>query len=173
MPRRLDAQKREAILAAIRAGAGWRSRNDIAREHDVSAATVGNIAAEAGVTDAFDRTHLARASQAKQVDNRARRAALVQAYLDDAERIRKRLWEPAEQVTATGQVVSLTLPQGRDVRDFAMAGTALVKATIEVEKHDQGDQGAEDAKSMLLGVAEGLKAMYAASVMADSDDPDA
>jgi hypothetical protein len=95
---------------------------------------------------------------------------LVEAYLGDAERIRLRLWEPAEQTTATGEVVLLTLPSGRDVRDFAMAGTSLVKATIDIEKHDVTD-GSGDAKSMLSELAAGLGVAYEAIRRQDAAGP--
>lgn len=174
MPKRLPEEKRQAIADAIRTGSGWRARNDIAREFGVAASTVGKIAEDEGLDEPFDRTNLARAAKAKQVDNRARRAQLIEDYLDDAARIRLRLWEPAEQVAPSGQIVMLSLPQGRDVQSFTTAGSMLIKTTLEVEKHDMGDQGAEDAKSMLLGVAEGLRAMYVASQMeAEPADPDA
>lgn len=173
MPRRLPEEKRQAILDAIKAGAGWRSRNDIGREFGVSAATVGNIANEAGITDAFDRTLTARASEAKQVDNRVRRAELSALLLEDSFRLRDRMWQPAETILPNGQIVTTELPVARDVRDFSASVQANVKTHLDVDKHDTGDQGADDAKSMLLGVAEGLKAMYAASLMdAAPADPD-
>jgi hypothetical protein len=170
MPKAIDPDKRAAIEQAIRDGAGQRSAGSIARDHGVARSTVTKIAAEAGIDGAFERTKVARASRAKQIDNRSRRAALVEAYLGDAERIRLRLWEPAEQTTATGEVVLLTLPSGRDVRDFAMAGTSLVKATIDIEKHDVTD-GSGDAKSMLSELAAGLGVAYEAIRRQDAAGP--
>ena len=173
MPPRLAEEKRQSILDAIKAGAGWRSRNDIAKEFGVAGSTVGKIAEDEGIVDAFDRTQVARASEAKQVDNRARRAELSALLLEDSFRLRDRMWQPAETILPNGQIISTELPVARDVRDFSASVQANVKTHLDVDKHDVGDQGAEDAKSMLLGVAEGLKAMYAASLMEPNEgDPD-
>lgn len=165
MPPRLAEEKRQHILDAIKAGAGWRSRNDIAKEFGVAGSTVGKIAEDEGIVDAFDRTKVARASEAKQVDNRARRAELSALLLEDSFKLRDRMWQPAETILPNGQIVLTELPVARDVRDFSASVQANIKTHLDVDKHDTGDQGADDAKSMLLGVAEGLKAMYAASLM--------
>lgn len=172
MPRRLPEEKRQNILNAIKAGAGWRSRNDIGREFGVSAATVGNIAAEHNITDAFDRTLTARASEAKQVDNRVRRAELSALLLEDSFKLRDRMWAPAETVLPNGQVITTELPVARDVRDFSASVQANVKTHLDVEKHDVGDQGATDAKSMLLGVAEGLRAFAVNKLMEPAESED-
>ncbi len=163
----LTPERRAAIEQAIRDGAGHRSAGSIAKEIGCSRTTVTKVAGQIGMGDVFDRSKTANAAKAKQADNRSRRAAIVDAYLADAEKIRLRLWEPAEMMTPMGEVIHLTLPGARDVRDFAMAGTALIKASIEVEKHDAGDQGSDDAKSMLLGVATGLQTLYRLERLSD------
>lgn len=83
MPAPLDPAVSAAILDAVKAGG--RSRAAIAREHGVSAATVGNIARRAGVVDAFDRSATAAATTAALVDNASRRAALETKLLQRAE----------------------------------------------------------------------------------------
>lgn len=83
MPAPIDPEVRAAIVDAIRAGD--RSRAAIAREHGVAAATVGNIAKAAGLTDAFDRSRTAAATEAAKNDNAARRARLEAAFLARAE----------------------------------------------------------------------------------------
>jgi transposase-like protein len=149
MAKPITPEERAAILADIQAGE--LSRNAIARKHHRSPGTISNIAKENGLDGAaFDRTATAQASRAKQIDNRARRAALVDAYLSDAEKIRERLWEPAEAITAMGEVVYLSKPGARDVRDFVVAGTSLIKTSIDVEKHDtDDDSGAAAVDSWL------------------------
>jgi hypothetical protein len=159
MPKPLDPDKRAAIVETIRGNDGSRSAGSIAKEFGVARSTVTKIAADAGIDGAFERTQVLRASRAKQIDNRARRAALVDGYLDDAERIRGRLWQSSEMVTVTGERIWLELPGARDVRDFVMAGTSLIKTTIDVEKHDIQD-GSADAKSMLGELALGLGVAY-------------
>lgn len=160
--KRFTDDEREAIAQAIRDKPEGTSASALARQLGVSKTTVTTIAKENGLDDAFDRSKTANATAAKQHDNRARRAALVQAYLDDAEKIRERLWQPAEAINPIGGLLEFRLPPGRDTRDLVMAGTSLVKATIEVEKHDQGDAGAEAARSVLEAAASGLHAVYAA-----------
>jgi hypothetical protein len=172
MPPPLEPEKREAVLAAIRAGSGARSAGSIAREHEVSRSTVLRIAQDAGLDDAWDRTKTLHASRARAIDAQALRTQLAADHLSDAVRIRERLWEPSEVPTATGQVVMLSLPSARDVRDFMQSVGSALKISMEVERHDQSDQGAADAKSMLLGVAEGLRSLAAGRLMepADSDE---
>lgn len=175
MPPPLDPTRRASILADIEATAGTPdgSVRKIADRQSVSTATVRRAAEAAGISDAWSRDKTLNASRARAIDGQALRTQLAMDHLSDAVRIRERLWEPAEMVTATGQVVSLTLPPARDVKDFMQSVGSALKISMEVEKHDQGDQGAEDAKSMLLGVAEGLKSMYLASVMgSETGDPE-
>jgi uncharacterized protein with PIN domain len=74
MPKRLAASKREAILTEVRAG---KARNAIARDHDVSPSSVTKLAGEAGMKDAFDRSHTKKATEAKAADHQATLAALA------------------------------------------------------------------------------------------------
>lgn len=161
MPRPLDPAKRAAIEQAIRNGAGECSRNAIAREFGVAASTVSRIAADAGIEDAFDRSKTFRASRARVVDAKAVRSQLAQDYLADAVRVRERLWLPADVVAPSGEVVTLELPSARDVKDFMSSVGQAIKISMEVEKHDAASGDAVDeARSMLLGVAEGLRSLY-------------
>jgi hypothetical protein len=103
------------------------------------------------------------------------RTQLALDHLEDAVRIRsERLWAPCTVVAATGKLIELDLPPAKDVRDFMASVGSALKISMDVEKHDSGDQGAEDAKSMLTSVAEGLRVMYAASLVPDEPvDPGA
>lgn len=167
MPAALDEAKKQAILADIRATAGTPegSVRKIAERAEVSTATVQRVAKAAGIEDAWSRDKTLHASHARAIDAQALRTQLAADHLSDAVRIRERLWEPSEVPTATGQVVMLSLPSARDVRDFMQSVGSALKISMEVERHDQGDQGAADAKSMLLGVAEGLRALAAERFM--------
>ena len=160
MAAKLSDTEREAILNDIRSGE--LSRNDIARKHQRSPGTISNIAREAGLEGlAFDRTASARASAAKQVDNRARRAELGRLLLEDSFRLRERMWVPAETVLPSGNVVTTDLPVARDVRDFSASVQSNVKTHLEMDKHDVGDSGVEEAKGLILGMAESLRAFNA------------
>lgn len=79
----IDDQKRNAILADIKAG--QKSRNQIARDHNVSVGTVTNIAKRAGLTSAFDRSSTKRATAASVADTAARRAQLAEKMIALAE----------------------------------------------------------------------------------------
>jgi transposase-like protein len=160
MPAPLAPAKRAAILQDIRAGG--KSRNDIARAHGVAASTVGKIAADEGVTDAFDRTHSLKGARAKAVDNRAKRAQLESDLLDDAQKIRKRAWSPYTVVVSGpegAETVTLELPPLQDVRAAYTSIGIIVDKSVVIEKHDSGDD-AEAAKSVLAAVMEGLTARH-------------
>lgn len=169
MPKPIDPEKRAAIEQSIREGAGTRSAGSIAREFQVGRTTVLRIAQQAGLDGAWDRTKTLHASRATAIDNKAVRAQLAADHLSDAVEIRKRLWEPAEAMTAMGEIVMMSLPPARDVKDFMTSVGAALKVSMEVEKHDAGDATADDAKSMLLGVAEGLRSMVRAQDQAPDE----
>lgn len=156
MPKALAPEKREAIAADI--GSGM-SRNQIARKHGVAASTVGKIAADEKITDAFDRTHALKGARAKAVDNKARRAQLASDLLDDAQRLRERAWKPYEIPMSTGEgveVVTLDLPPLQDVRSCYTAIGICTDKTIAIEKHDVASDGAAAARSMLGQLFSGL-----------------
>lgn len=156
MPRPLPDAKRQAIRADIEAG--HKSRNQIARDHKVSPGTVSNIAKEAALDTAFDRTQTVKATRAKQADNRARRAEIGSDLLDDVARLRARAWSPYQQPMATPKgptVVNLKLPPLTEVRAaYTSIGICLDK-NIAVERHD-ADTGTEGARSVLGALGEAL-----------------
>ena len=133
------------------------SRAAIARELDRPAVTIGRIADDLGLT--WDRTKTAAAAKALREDNRARRAELSRLLLDDAHRLRERLWSESEQVLSTpkgpARVVQ-ALPPARDARDLMTAVTSAVKSHTDLERVDAGT-GAETAKSMLGQLGEALQ----------------
>lgn len=167
MPPPLPAKKRAAILADIQAGA--KSRNQIARDHGVSASTVTNIANDSGMANAFDRTQTENATRARAVDVKALREQLKLDLLDDAQRLRRRAWEPYQVVVSTPQgadVVTIEQPPLSEVRSaYTAVGIAIDKSLV-LEKHDStgGDTG---AASMLDALAEGIRRF------AQSDEPPA
>lgn len=139
----LDPAKREAILTSVREGAGQRSAGSIAREHGVAVSTVTRLAKQHGLDGQWQRTTLARATEAKTVDNRARRAQLADDHLSDAIRLRReRLWSPTPIVTPSGQMIELELPPAQDVRHYMAAIGAAIKTSMEVERHDASDSSA-------------------------------
>src|SRR5690606_19856840 len=90
----------------------------------------------------------------------ARRAALADKLLDDAELLRQRLWEESRVIVNSKEgpeVITLERPTLRDTRDGAYAMQITLKGHLELIRVDQGDEAAA-AKSMLaaLGSALGL-----------------
>lgn len=133
------------------------SRNDIVRATGRAAGTVTKVVRDAGGT--FDRTATVAATKAKQRDAKARRAQLKLDLLDDAERLRLRLWEPATVVLSTPKGparVTLDLPPARDARDIMGAVQAAVRSHVDLDRLDVSD-GAENAKSMLGQLGEALQ----------------
>jgi transposase-like protein len=155
---RIPDDKRQAIADAIRAGG---KRNEIARDFHVSPGTVSNIATEFELDQAFDRTATVRASAAKRADNAARRAVESEACLEEMAATRPRFRGSSDQLLVNGNIVTMDLPPARDLRDLAIAYQALAKTHIELDKHDSA-RGHDDAKSMLVDIAEGLRAFQQA-----------
>jgi transposase-like protein len=156
---RIPDEKRAAILAEIKAGE--KSRNQIARDHDVSVGSVTNIARAAGMTDAFDRSSVENATRAVVADNRSRRAALASALLDDADKLRARAWgkyEYYERGQFGPELVSLDKPPLRDAKEAYVAlGIALDKHVV-LERHDATDPGVMG--SLLGTLLDGLQAKH-------------
>lgn len=136
-------------------------RNEIARRLERSPRTVSVLAAEMGLT--FDRTATAVATEARMVDARTRRAALIHRAYTRAEKIYDRL--EADQTsgynftaTTVNGIETETLDHvpAQDERALAMAaGQHLTQAT-KLEALD-GDPANDDARSMLLNLSDALR----------------
>ena len=173
MARLADAQ-RQAIADDIQATAGQPdgSVRKIATRHDVSTATVRRIAKAAGLEDAWSRDSTKNATRARVADAAERRAQLAAAMLDDVAFLRDKFrqdWTKTVVVpgvgTSTVEADSAEVATGLQ-RLMTAVGIAIDKH-VALDKHDSADTGADDAKSMLLGVADGLRTLYVASGMAD------
>ena len=139
------------------------SRAAIARKVGRSPTTVGRIAEAAGLS--FDGTKTAAATARKQLDNRSRRAALIERAYDRAAAVLDRL-EAEGGYDATGTatngttvVTRVPAPPAHDVKALAGAFSTLVGSAARLEAVDSG-QDVENAKSLLgqLGVALGVAA---------------
>ncbi|WP_133061535.1 hypothetical protein [Streptosporangium minutum] len=131
MPAPIPDTTRAAILKDIRAGE--KSRGQIARDHEVSTTTVSKIAADAGIDSPFSREKTQKATEARVIDNKARRTQLASGSL-----------EAAEEALAE---IRKTLP-GSALRDLAITYGVLIDKHVAIEKHDSGS-GAEQAVSLL------------------------
>lgn len=142
--------------AQIRALAGQGlSRNHIARTLGVSPSTVRKYAADA----AFDRQATAAATQAKQLDNRARRAEQVTRMLDLTDRILGRLegatYTTRIKVADSSFVVTDDQIPSEDERNHVSSLTNLATTIARLETID-ADAGAAGAVSMLKQLGDAL-----------------
>lgn len=169
---RISDQQRAAILQDVQAGT--KSCRQIAKDHGVSQATVSELAKAEGITDAFNRAQTEKATAARAADCRARREALKEALLDDAEKLRQRAWSPYEIVVDnrnTGpQHITLDLPPLQDVRAAYNAISLAIDKSVKLEQYD-ATGGDVDAKSMLGALAEGIR-QYAQATEPEGDTGD-
>ncbi|WP_433731035.1 hypothetical protein ACQP2Y_21650 [Actinoplanes sp. CA-051413] len=156
MPPRIPDDKRNAILADITAGT--KSRNQIARDHNVSVGSVTNLAKSADLTTAFDRSGTVKATRAAVEDNRSRRARIASELLDDVERFRQRAWSPYtyyERGVDGPELVTLDQPPLKEAKEAYVAIGISLQRHAELEKLD-ADRGDEGARSMLGDLAEAI-----------------
>lgn len=156
MPPPLDPDKRAAIIEDIHAGMG---RNAIARKHEVAVATPTRIAAQEGITDAWDRSETKRATELRMVDVKARQTELAQLFIEDAHRLRRMLWEPCTIYKFGGKDNTLAT-HDLDEPDFEGKYRLMLSAAIAVDKiavltrDDSQGLAAVDAWLHSLGVGQ-------------------
>jgi hypothetical protein len=150
LPAPLDQAKRDTITADIKAG---KPRNQIARDHAVSAGTVTNIAKAAGITSAFDRSKTKNATRAQQADNASVRAALIARYYDVAnhmlDRVTSEYTQPMAGHGGEIQFVTTKLPPLRDAQAGMSASAIAIDKALRLE--DRNGDGRVDAARSLLG----------------------
>lgn len=135
------------------------SRGAIARDLGRSADTVGRIAAAANLP--FDRAQTKKATEAKQVDNRARRAVLIEEAYEQARAVIARM-AAADGYDATGTatngvtvVTRVALPPAHDLKALAGAFSTLTSSAARMEALDV-TSGTEEAKGMLIELGQNL-----------------
>lgn len=141
------------------------SRAAIARDLGRSPDTVGRIAADADLS--FDRARTAAATTAKQADNRARRAALVEEAYKQALAVIARMAAP-DGYDATGTatngvtvVTRVALPPAHDVKALAGAFSTLTASAARMEAVDVADD-VDHARSLLGQLAVNLDVVVGA-----------
>lgn len=120
------------------------NRNAIAREIGRSGSTVSKIAVELGLS--FDRTAVKAATEARVADAKARRAALMNELLDDAEKLRQQLFAPTTIHSFGGKdhtynSRSVDQPLFKDQRDIVQAVNTAISASLRLDLHDADNQG--------------------------------
>jgi hypothetical protein len=144
-----DARLRE--LHAL----GWSTRR-IADEMGYSKTEVARHGNQLGLE--WNRARTAAATQAKVVDNKARRAALTSALLDDVEKIRGKFWAPYTFVAGSKDgpaVLDLPEPDAASLRNYVTSAAVLIDKHVALAKVDQ-DGGRAQALSLVEAMVTGL-----------------
>lgn len=120
--------------------------------------TISTRAKRLGLT--FDRRQTKAATAAVQADAKAKRAALELKLLDDAEKLRSQMWEPATYIDHGGKdFIQVTWtqdePTSSDKLKLMQAASAALDRSIKISQLDS-DNGAAGAISMLEGLAKQL-----------------
>lgn len=152
-------EDRQAVRRLAGQGLG---RNAIARELNRSPRTISVIAAELDPPVLFDRTMTAVATEARVIDAKARRAALIQRAYARAEKIFDRL-EADEtdgyKFTATTvngiETETLDHVPGPEERSLATAAGQYLAQAAKLEAMDAGS-GHEEDRGILAGIAQAL-----------------
>lgn len=158
--RSITGQQRADIVAWIQEGL---PRNEIARRAKRSGSTISGIAKAEGL-EFGQRTRVAAATQARTVDNRARRAELAAKLLDKANQALEEMDKPHLAFAFGGKdniyrEHKLPAPPTADKRNLMQIASTALGRHMDLERHD-ADQAATNAKSMLteLGKALGVQA---------------
>ena len=133
---RIPDEVRAQIADAIRSGGTCRG---IARDFEVSTATVRKIAEEYEITDAFAREQTQKATRARVADLAARRAVLAERALDVAERALTRAMSPYTVIVATKDEVfheQLPEPPANELRQFATSYGIFVDKHMALIRFD-------------------------------------
>lgn len=157
MAGKVTREQQELVLLLHREGKG---RNVIARESKVAAATVTKIVHAAGLD--FDRTATAVATKARQLDCKDIRTQLERDLLEDAQRLRKQLWqatvyaelgrfsEGGEGGATTSEFVERIEPEPRPADKLKLMQSTAVAIQNSLKLTDANrDSGTDEAKSML------------------------
>lgn len=141
MPRPpIDPSKREAIVAALRAGPETSCRG-LARQFGVSDATVRSIAKDAGLAGVFSRAQTEKATQAAMIDNAAVRAATSRRWLGMTNKLLDWTEDPAQ------------LPgSASDVKNLLTAAAIAFDKHLKAELFDGEHEGLAAVDAWLRGV---------------------
>lgn len=152
-------EDREGVRRLAAQGLG---RNAIARELKRSPRTISVIAAQLDPPVLFDRTMTAVATEARIMDGKARRAAIVERLYARTERLLDQL-EGAEEgvfkfTTGTGQGIeteTLDHVPGQEEKALAGAITQYTNQAVKLEALDAGS-GHDEDRGILAGIAKAL-----------------
>lgn len=137
-------------------------RNAISREMGICNAVVSRTAEHLELT--FDRSRIEAATAARLADLAERRSILAEQLTSDAERLRKKLWEPTFVYAFGGAQNVFTKepvdePPPADKRSLMSTVGIAVDKSLKLAPADVSSGGADEAKSMLGKLASGISAL--------------
>lgn len=134
------------------------SLREVARHLGRASSTISRTSVKLGLT--WDRSQTAAATAAASADNRKRRVQIIARLYDQIETILARLEAPTYAYTTTTgngvETVNLDEPPAHEVKALVQSVGSAAATAAKLEAID-ADHGAEGAKSMLAGLAEGLR----------------
>ncbi|MBF8186335.1 helix-turn-helix domain-containing protein [Nonomuraea sp. K274] len=139
------------------------SCNEVARALGRAPSTISRVSARLGLT--WDRAaQTAAATAAAQADARTRRLGIIARLYGQIETILDRLEAPVYSwTTTTGngiETAQLDQPPAQEVKALIQSVSSAATTAAKLEAVDS-DHGADGAKSMIAGLAEGLRAVAA------------
>lgn len=135
-----------------------KSLHFIAGEIGRSKQTVSRYAKSLGLE--WDRATTAKAAEAVHIDNKARRVALEERLLVEAQKIMDQLWEPTVVFAFGGkdntyEEHTLTQPTFGDQKAIVQTATTAIRESTRLHEMNAG-QNTDHAKSMLVQMQEAL-----------------
>ncbi|MFS4103769.1 hypothetical protein [Streptomyces sp. PD-S100-1] len=136
-----------------------KGRNAIARELGIEASCISRTAAHLGLT--FDRSKIEAATRARLADLAERRSLLAENLTSDAERLREQIWEPRKYWDWGGKdhdfdTYDADEPTAADKRALMGAAGMAIDRSLKLAPVETSGSGADDAKSMLGKLAQGI-----------------
>lgn len=165
MGKRITEVKRTRILEALQQPGAKLAR--VARRFGVSPSAVKVIRAHAGMAPLATPEQKRLAAEARDtllVEARRRRAQLMLRLLEDAERLRQRIFEPATAYTFGGSGDNygfveheIEEPDAKSKQALAIAMGIAIDKSLQLEKYDSESTTA--ARGAIIELVDRLKAM--------------
>lgn len=142
--------------------AAGKSLNFIANEMGRSKDTIGRYAEKLGLS--FDRTRTAKAAEAVHVDNKARRVALEERLLVEAQKIMDQLWEPTLVFSFGGKDNTyeehiIDRPTFSDQKAIVQTATTAIRESTRLHEMNAGSN-ADHSKAMLVRMQAALLELH-------------
>ncbi|MFR9794238.1 hypothetical protein ACL07V_37385 [Streptomyces sp. MB22_4] len=149
-------------------------RNRIAREMGVPPVMVSRTAEHLGLT--FDRSRIQAATEARLADLAERRSLLAEDLLEDAEKLRRKLWEPTVVYSFGGSANTyseehVAEPPPADKRALMSTVATAIDRSLKLVPAEEASN-LDSAKSMLGSLGEALAAFSRAEDEREAEQAD-